>query len=87
MTLYECQGNSEGLEQLLNNKGQMCMETQSLPIACNSIVAAWTRGSYVRQYPSLIPTTLRVNLKFFIFISIGFCVSARSWLSFRFVLS
>ena len=50
MTLYECQGNSAELEQLARDEGQLCMGAQSLHQACNSIVAAWTRGSYVSQF-------------------------------------
>lgn len=75
MTLYECQGNSAELEQLSKEGGQLCMGARSLPMACNSVVAAWARGSEVccgllndtfDDFKTL-PFSLFVNLKGFTF--------------------
>ncbi|KAM7356534.1 MOXD1 homolog 2-like isoform 1-T2 [Cochliomyia hominivorax] len=51
MTLYECQGNGDELEQFSSTNGQMCMDVRSFSELCNAIVASWTRGSEGFVFP------------------------------------
>lgn len=47
ITLHECQGSHSELEELAREQGRHCMGARSIPLACNAIVASWSRGSEV----------------------------------------
>ncbi|XP_037935684.1 MOXD1 homolog 2-like [Teleopsis dalmanni] len=52
ITVYECQGSSDEMEEMTREKGRMCMGARSIPLACNSVVASWARGSEGFSFPS-----------------------------------
>lgn len=45
--LYECQGSTPELEIMSREFGRSCMKAEKELLTCNSIVAAWSRGSEV----------------------------------------
>ena len=47
MILHECQGSSPELEIMSRENGCPCYRADKSILTCNSIVAAWTRGSEV----------------------------------------
>ncbi|XP_055371839.1 MOXD1 homolog 2, partial [Condylostylus longicornis] len=49
--LYECLGSSTDLEQMAREQGRQCYKPYALPLACNAIVAAWSRGSEGFTFP------------------------------------
>ncbi|XP_030078651.1 MOXD1 homolog 2 [Drosophila hydei] len=51
ITLHECQGSHSELEELAREQGRQCMGARSIPLACNAIVASWSRGSEGFTYP------------------------------------
>ncbi|XP_017843398.2 MOXD1 homolog 2 [Drosophila busckii] len=51
ITLHECQGSHAELEELAREQGRQCMGARSIPLACNAIVASWSRGSEGFTYP------------------------------------
>ncbi|XP_062559085.1 MOXD1 homolog 2-like [Armigeres subalbatus] len=50
--LHECQGSSPDLEILSREAGRACYKTDRSILTCNSIVAAWTRGSEGFSFPA-----------------------------------
>ncbi|KAF5282737.1 hypothetical protein FQR65_LT02734 [Abscondita terminalis] len=48
--LYECQ-ESPQVEHLAGTPGRQCYETGSQPLACNTVVASWARGSEGFSFP------------------------------------
>ncbi|XP_034111185.1 MOXD1 homolog 2 isoform X3 [Drosophila albomicans] len=52
ITLHECQGSHSELEELAREQGRQCMGARSIPLACNAIVASWSRGSEGFTYPN-----------------------------------
>ncbi|XP_041782918.1 MOXD1 homolog 2-like [Anopheles merus] len=51
IVLYECQGSTPELEIMSREFGRSCMEAEKELLTCNSIVAAWSRGSEGFTYP------------------------------------
>ncbi|XP_068142933.1 LOW QUALITY PROTEIN: MOXD1 homolog 2 [Drosophila tropicalis] len=51
ITLHECQGSHSELEEMAREQGRQCMGARSIPLACNAIVASWSRGSEGFTYP------------------------------------
>ncbi|XP_023035342.1 MOXD1 homolog 2 [Drosophila willistoni] len=51
ITLHECQGSHSELEEMAREQGRHCMGARSIPLACNAIVASWSRGSEGFTYP------------------------------------
>ncbi|KAF2903719.1 hypothetical protein ILUMI_02456 [Ignelater luminosus] len=50
VVLYECQETPQ-VEQLAGTPGRQCYETGSQPLACNTVVASWARGSEGFSFP------------------------------------
>lgn len=50
VVLYECQ-NSPQIEKLADTPGRQCYDPDSLPLACNTVVASWARGSEGFSFP------------------------------------
>ncbi|KAB0798512.1 hypothetical protein PPYR_09505 [Photinus pyralis] len=50
VVLYECQETSQ-VEHLAGTPGRQCYETGSQPLACNTVVASWARGSEGFSFP------------------------------------
>ncbi|EDW95510.2 uncharacterized protein Dyak_GE22605 [Drosophila yakuba] len=51
ITLHECQGAHAELEEMAREQGRPCLGARSIPLACNAIVASWSRGSEGFTYP------------------------------------
>ncbi|KAH8364582.1 hypothetical protein KR084_008474 [Drosophila pseudotakahashii] len=51
ITLHECQGAHAELEEMAREQGRQCLGARSIPLACNAIVASWSRGSEGFTYP------------------------------------
>ncbi|XP_055626801.1 MOXD1 homolog 2-like [Toxorhynchites rutilus septentrionalis] len=49
--LYECQGSTPELEIMSREFGRSCMQAEKELLTCNSIVAAWSRGSEGFTFP------------------------------------
>ncbi|XP_058462666.1 MOXD1 homolog 2-like [Malaya genurostris] len=49
--LHECQGSSPELEIMSRENGRPCYQADRSILTCNSIVAAWTRGSEGFSFP------------------------------------
>lgn len=47
ITLRECHGMHQELEKMAREQGRQCMGARDIPLACNAIVASWSRGSNV----------------------------------------
>ncbi|EDS28432.1 conserved hypothetical protein [Culex quinquefasciatus] len=50
--LHECQGSSPELEIMSRENGRPCYQADRSILTCNSIVAAWTRGSEGFSFPA-----------------------------------
>ncbi|XP_055600153.1 MOXD1 homolog 2-like, partial [Uranotaenia lowii] len=50
--LHECQGSSPELEIMSRENGRPCYQADKSILTCNSIVAAWTRGSEGFSFPN-----------------------------------
>ncbi|XP_053685805.1 MOXD1 homolog 2-like [Sabethes cyaneus] len=50
--LHECQGSSPELEIMSRENGRPCYQADRSILTCNSIVAAWTRGSEGFSFPT-----------------------------------
>lgn len=59
--LHECQGSSPELEILSRENGRACYKTDRSILTCNSIVAAWTRGSEGFSFPAEVGYPLDSN--------------------------
>ncbi|CAD7003231.1 unnamed protein product [Ceratitis capitata] len=51
ITLYECQGSQPDFEKMAREQGRQCIGNRDLPLACNAIVASWSRGSEGFTFP------------------------------------
>ncbi|XP_039963293.1 MOXD1 homolog 2 [Bactrocera tryoni] len=51
ITLYECQGSQAELEKMAREQGRQCISNRDMPLACNAIVASWSRGSEGFTFP------------------------------------
>ncbi|XP_058126018.1 MOXD1 homolog 2-like [Anopheles ziemanni] len=51
IVLYECQGSTPELEIMSREFGRSCGQVEKELLTCNSIVAAWSRGSEGFTYP------------------------------------
>lgn len=38
------------LEEMAREQGRQCMGARDIPLACNAIVASWSRGSNVSRF-------------------------------------
>ncbi|XP_052873199.1 MOXD1 homolog 2-like [Anopheles cruzii] len=61
MILHECQGSSPELEIMSRENGCPCYKADRSILTCNSIVAAWTRGSEGFSFPSQVGYPLESN--------------------------
>lgn len=50
LVLYECQENPQ-VTHLADTPGRQCYEQGSQPLACNTVVASWARGSEGFSFP------------------------------------
>ncbi|XP_065360587.1 MOXD1 homolog 2 [Calliphora vicina] len=51
ITLRECHGMHQELEEMAREQGRQCMGARDIPLACNAIVASWSRGSNSFTFP------------------------------------
>ncbi|XP_058831932.1 MOXD1 homolog 2-like [Topomyia yanbarensis] len=51
IVLYECQGSTPELEIMSRENGRSCIKSEKELLTCNSIVAAWSRGSEGFTFP------------------------------------
>ncbi|XP_049544997.1 MOXD1 homolog 2-like [Anopheles darlingi] len=61
MILHECQGSSPELEIMSRENGCPCYKADRSILTCNSIVAAWTRGSEGFSFPNQVGYPLESN--------------------------
>lgn len=66
LVLYECKENAQ-VKRLAEGPGRQCFEPSSPPLACNTVVASWARGSEGFSFPPeagypLEPSTSRYYL-------------------------
>ncbi|XP_058985307.1 MOXD1 homolog 2-like [Musca domestica] len=52
ITLRECHGTHQELEEMAREQGKQCMGARDIPLACNAIVASWSRGSNSFTFPA-----------------------------------
>ncbi|XP_058125969.1 MOXD1 homolog 2-like [Anopheles ziemanni] len=76
MILHECQGSSPELEIMSRENGSPCYKADRSILTCNSIVAAWTRGSEGFSFPSQVGYPLESNQARFYLMETHYSLSA-----------
>uniref|UniRef100_A0A182FBG8 Uncharacterized protein n=1 Tax=Anopheles albimanus TaxID=7167 RepID=A0A182FBG8_ANOAL len=81
MILHECQGSSPELEIMSRENGCPCYKADRSILTCNSIVAAWTRGSEGFSFPNQVGYPLESNQARFYLMETHYSqsVSEYSW--------
>ncbi|XP_049295208.1 MOXD1 homolog 2-like [Anopheles funestus] len=79
MILHECQGSSPELEIMSRENGCPCYRADKSILTCNSIVAAWTRGSEGFSFPSQVGYPLESNQARFYLMETHYSLSANEY--------
>ncbi|XP_053668366.1 MOXD1 homolog 2-like [Anopheles marshallii] len=79
MILHECQGSSPELEIMSRENGCPCYRADKSILTCNSIVAAWTRGSEGFSFPSQVGYALESNQARFYLMETHYSLSANEY--------